>query len=107
MTLKVWCLMNAFFLAAPTTVIATAESGTSLRVTFVVPTEADPETVLRASIGDNFCEVVAKSSPLACILNGLQRGEKYTVGALGCQGETKCSHLVYAEGYTQPDGKFD
>ncbi len=85
----------------------TAESGTSLRVTFVVPAEVDPQTVLKASIGEHSCEVVASHSPLTCILNGLTRGEKYTVEAVGCLGGTRYSRRVRAKGYTQPDGRFD
>ncbi len=85
----------------------TAESGTSLKVTFVVRPEVDAETVFMASTGDHSCEVVAGSSPLTCLLNGLTRGEKYTVEAVECLGETKCSQRVRAEGYTQPDGEFN
>ncbi len=88
----------------PTSLAVAAESGAVLSVTFIAPTGNPTGTVYKASSGDHTCEVSADASPLSCLLTGLISGEKYTVNAIACLGDTKCSDPISAIGYTVPDG---
>ncbi len=80
-------------------------SGTTLRVTFVAPTGNPDGTVYKASSGDHSCEVSAKTSPLSCLLTKLYSGKKYTVEAVACLGEAKCSASISSVTYTTPEGR--
>ncbi len=76
-----------------------------MSVSFVAPTGSPTGTVYKASSGDHSCEVSVDASPLSCLLTGLSSGQKYTVEAVACIGEAKCSDPTSAIGYTVPDGE--
>ncbi len=75
-----------------------------MSVTFVAPTGNPTGTVYKASSGDHSCEVSADASPLSCPLTELSSGKQYTVEAVACLGDAKCSDPISAIGYTVPDG---
>ncbi len=53
-----------------------------------------------------YCTVSAGSTPLSCILEGLQAGTSYRVYGMACMPDYECSHRKFAEGYTLPDGEL-
>ncbi len=83
-----------------------AQSTTELMVDFDAPSENPSGTIYRASFSDHSCEVSGDASPVTCLLTGLTSGTKYTVDALACLGDARCSSPISAIGYTSPDGKY-
>ncbi len=88
----------------PTSIAVAAESGTVLSVRFIAPTGNPDGAVYKASSGDHTCEVSENASPLSCLLTGLTNGKEYTIEAVACLGDAKCSDPISAVVYTLSDG---
>ncbi len=97
-------LQILFPLKGLASLVLTAVSRTKIKVTFVAATNAPKETFFRASAGDHSCEVSANAHLLSCNLTGLASGSKYTVEAVECIEDDKCSDPIRDVAYTLPDG---
>ncbi len=90
---------------APAGLLTESGSPWSMKVSIRKSPKSDNVTLYKVSTTGSSCQVSADATPLACILESLNGGMKYTVEAVACVSDSQCSGPAKRDGFTLPERK--
>ncbi len=105
LSIKFFELKSIILVTAPAALSTSSGAPWSMKVSIRESTETTHVTLYKVSTTGSSCQVSAKATSLACMLEGLSGGSKYTVKAYACVSDSQCSRPITRDGFTLPERK--